>query len=154
MDANLAYWTWALVNFGLLVGLAWKGVTRIRQRDLKGHRRYMLASASLVFLFVGSYALKLLFLGRENLAQWSTASLWVLRIHELCVLGMILGGAWAGYRAWKFRRSLPASGRLSDTPSPESARASHRRAGWFAVISASAAFVLAGFVLLGMYARQ
>jgi hypothetical protein len=56
------------------------------------------------------------------------------------------------WRAWRFRArlgpafTLPRDGKLPG-------RLPHRRAGWIAVIGAAMAFVTAGGVLVGMFAR-
>ncbi len=153
MDAKLIYWTGAFINFGVVCGLAAVGVKRIRARDVRGHRRMMLASSALVIGFVLSYLLKVMFLGRENLKVWDPLSLWSLHIHESWIAVMILGGAYAGYRAWTFRRSLPTTGLLEDRLSPVKSRRHHRVAGWIAVVGSLCAFATASLVLYGMYAR-
>ena len=153
MDAKLIYWTGALINFAVVCALAAVGVKRIRARDVRGHRRMMLASSALVFGFIASYVLKLMFLGPENLKVWDSLSLWSLRIHESWIAVMILGGAYAGYRAFTFRRSLPRTGLLEDRLSPLASRRHHRIAGWIAVVSCFCAIATASLVLYGMYAR-
>jgi len=154
VDAKLLYWTGALVNFGVVCGLALAGVRRIRARDVRGHRRMMLASSALVVGFLVSYVLKVRFLGREDLGVWDPLSLWSLHIHETWILVMILAGGYAGYRAWTFRHSLPATGLLEDRLSPIASRRHHRVAGWIAVVGSLCAFATASLVLYGMYARS
>ena len=113
MDGKLLYWTGAFINFAAVCALALVGVKRIRARDVRGHRRMMLASSALVLGFLVSYVLKLMVLGPENLLVWDSLSRWSLRIHESWIAIMILCGAYAGYRAFGFRRSLPTTGLLN-----------------------------------------
>jgi uncharacterized membrane protein YozB (DUF420 family) len=153
MDAKILYWTGALINFGVVCTLALIGVKRIRAKDIQGHRRMMLTSSALVFGFIASYVLKVIFLGKENRKVWDTFSLWSLHIHESWILVMILAGGYAGYRAWTFRNSLPTTGLLEDRLSPVASRRHHRTAGWIAVVGSLCAFATASLVLYGMYAR-
>ncbi len=153
MDAKLLYWTGAFINFGVVCALALIGVRRIRAKDVHGHRRIMLTSSALVFGFIASYVLKVVYLGKENLQVWDGFSLWSLHIHESWILVMIVSGAYAGYRAFTFRRSLPTTGLLEDRLSPVASRRHHRIAGWIAVVGSLCAFATASLVLYGMYAR-
>lgn len=153
MDPKLVYWTWALFNFLLVVVFAGLGVRRIRERELQRHKRMMLAASVLVIAFLVSYPVKVVTLGREDLEVWEALSKWLLRIHETFIVGMLLGGSYAGWRAFGFRRSLPLSGLLPREPSPPRTRVLHRRAGWVAVVSSVCAFLTACGVLWGMYAR-
>ena len=75
MDPKLLYWTGALLNMGVIVGLAAWGVRARRRGAMALHRRNMLAAISLVLLFVVSYLFKLALLGREDLAAWASASI-------------------------------------------------------------------------------
>jgi len=153
MDAKILFWTGALVNFGLVCGFALVGVKRIRARDVRGHRRMMLTSSALVLGFFPAYALKVALLGPENLNAWDTFSRWSLYIHETWIMVMLLCGAYAGYRAYGFRNSLPRTGPLEDRLSPIAARRHHRIAGWIAVVGSLCAFATASLVLYGMYVR-
>jgi uncharacterized membrane protein YozB (DUF420 family) len=152
IDAKLAFWCAALANLGLLVGCAASGVRAIRRGDVRTHRRRMLASASLVGLFLASYLVKVAVLGREDRSLWSGLDRAVLYLHESCVAAMLFGGSYAVWRAARFRArlgpelALPRDGALPG-------RLPHRRAGWVAVIGAALAFVTAGGVLAGMFAR-
>src|SRR5262245_30453542 len=105
MDARLAYWTLALVNMGFAVGFAVTGIRAVRRGDTARHRRCMLTAASLVVLFVVSYVIKLATIGREDLATWGALSIQVLRVHELCVLTMVLAGGVAVSRGLRLQRS-------------------------------------------------
>jgi uncharacterized membrane protein YozB (DUF420 family) len=153
MDPKLLYWTGAFLNMGVIVGLAAWGVRARRRGAMALHRRNMLAAISLVLLFVVSYLFKLALLGREDLAVWASADLWTLRIHELCVLVMVVAG---GVAAWRGRRlSTTRNTTLSpdDPPAPARLADGHRHAGWTAVAAVVLGFLTAGLVLAGMYRR-
>jgi uncharacterized membrane protein YozB (DUF420 family) len=153
LDPKLAYWTWALANFAGIVACAGLGVRGIRRRDVRTHRRCMLAATALVGLFLGSYVLKVIFLGREDLGPWSAPALAVLRAHEACIFVMLVAGATAGTRAWRFCRSLPAGAPAPPSEATRRGRLAHRRAGWTAVVASGLALATAVVVLAGMYAR-
>lgn len=153
MDPKLLFWTGAFANMGLVVAFAAAGVRQRRRGDVPRHRRSMGVAACLVGLFVGSYALKLAFLGREDLSVWSPASIWMLRVHELCVATMLVGGGLAALRALGLRRTRNATADPADPVAPAGTRAWHRRAGWAAVVGSLLGFVTAGCVLAGMYRR-
>lgn len=146
MDPKVLYWTGALCNMVIVVGLALVGVASARRGDVARHRRLMLGASALVGAFVVSYALKLAFLGREALSTWSPAAVWVLRLHELCVFTMLAAGIVAGVRAWPMR-AAPLAAQHAER------RARHRVAGRVAVIAACAGVATAGLVLVGMYGR-
>ena len=55
----------------------------------------------LVATFIGSYILKVQFLGREDMSVWSARDVNVLRFHETCVLAMVIAG---GLALWLGRR--------------------------------------------------
>jgi arylsulfatase A-like enzyme len=65
---------------------------------------------------------------------------------------MLVGGAVAGYRAWRFRPRLGPA--LELPPEPLPGRLWHRRAGWTALVGALFAFLTAAGVLAGMFARS
>ena len=152
MDAKLLYWTGALVNLGVVVLLAADGVRRIRRGEVRAHRRRMLAAGALVGLFLGSYLVKVAALGKEDRSAWSGLDYGVLYVHESCIAVMLLCGAYAGFRAFRFRRALPP-GDLPPAARRAADRRGHRRAGWGAVVGAVLAFVTAAGVLVGMYGR-
>lgn len=153
MDPNLVFWTAALANMGLVLGLAVNGVRQRRRGDVPRHRRSMLGAGALVGLFLVGYALKLAFLGREAVETWTPAAIWTLRLHELCVASMLLGGGVAGVRATGLRRTRNATRNPADAPATRSVVVWHRRAGWTAVVAAGLGFGSAVMVLLGMYQR-
>jgi uncharacterized membrane protein YozB (DUF420 family) len=153
MDPRLAYWTFALAVMAAVVASALTGVRAIRHGSVTRHRRCMLAASGLVALFVLSYAVKLAVLGREDRTGWGAASIWVLRVHELCVFTMLAGGAVALSRALRLRRTRNATRDPQDPPAPAQLVRWHRRAGRTAVAAAALGFLLAVLVLAGMYRR-
>lgn len=153
MDGKLIYWTAAFANMLLILGLAFVGVRGVRRGQVLLHRRCMLLASGLVVGFLVSYLLKVAFLGREELERWGTASVVVLRVHELCVFSMLLGGAIAGSRAFAMRRDPIVRGTRTTLPRNSGLRMWHRRAGWTAVTSALLGVLTAALVLAGMYGR-
>ena len=153
MDARLAYWTFALLDMSLVVLCAVAGVRSLRRGDPARHRRQMLAAAALVVLFVVSYAIKLAVLGREDRSTWGVLSIWVLRIHELCVLTMVVAGGLAIARGLRLRATRNFTRAPADRPAPASDVRWHRGAGRTAVIAAALGLLLAACVLAGMYRR-
>ena len=153
MDPRLAYWTFALLDLAAVVGFAAAGVAALRRGDVPRHQRRMLTAASLVGLFLLSYLAKLGLIGREDLASWEPASIWMLRIHELCVFTMLAAGAIAGTRALRLRRTRNATRDPRDPPAPATLVRWHRGAGKTAVFAAALALGFAGLVLAGMYRR-
>jgi uncharacterized membrane protein YozB (DUF420 family) len=150
MDAKLAFWCAALANLGLILVFAVLAVQAVRRGDVRTHRRRMLTAASLVGLFLVSYLVKLVVLGREDRSLWTALDRTVLYVHETCVAAMLGGGALAGFRAWRFRARL---GPALTLPGELPGRVPHRRAGWIALVGAALAFVTAGGVLAGMFVR-
>ena len=148
IDPKTAYWTGALINMAFIASLLYAGVRAIRSRRVRRHKRFMLSAASLVGLFLVSYIVKLVFLGREQLELWSPADVWVLRFHEACIACMVLGGVVAVFQAFKL-------GLLSERSHEFGAARTrfHRRAGWTAIVGASLGILAAAWVLQGMYAR-
>jgi hypothetical protein len=153
MDPRLAYWTFALLDLTAVVGFAAAGVAALRRGDVPRHHRRMLTAAALVGLFLVSYLCKLALIGREDLGSWGTRSIWVLRLHELCVLTMFVAGTIAGTRAMRLRRTRNATRDPRDPPAPAELVRWHRGAGKTAVCAALLALGFAGLVLAGMYRR-
>jgi uncharacterized membrane protein YozB (DUF420 family) len=153
LDPKLVYWTLALADLGAVAGCLLAGVRRIRRRDIRGHRRRMLAASALVGLFLSSYGVKLILLGREDRGQWTALDRAVLYTHELCVATVLVAGAVAGICAWRFRAQLGAGAPHPSGPPTRRIRRVHRRAGRAAVVGCLLAFVTAMLVLAGMYAR-
>ena len=142
--------------FGFVAGvvlLAWRGVVEIRRGNVRAHRRRMLGAASLVALFVASYLVKVALLGKEDRSLWSDAALNILYVHETCIAVMLLAGVWAGYRAFRFRRSVGATLDADRPRTTPRDRVWHRRAGRVAVGASVLGWITSVGVLLGMYAR-
>lgn len=157
MDPRLAFWTAAFVNMLLIVALAIRGVGHARRKQIESHLRCMLAASALVVGFVVAYVAKLAFLGREPLEVWGPRAVLTLRVHETCVLAMIVGGAIAGRYAWGMRawartRAERSPGSIVHPDAPRQVTW-HRRGGWTAVMGAVLGAVTAAAVLYGMYAR-
>jgi uncharacterized membrane protein YozB (DUF420 family) len=153
LDAHLGFWTGAQLILGGVVLCAALGVRSIRNRQLRAHKRFMLGAALLILTFLVAYVFKLSLLGREDFSSWTQAQVWVLRVHELCVAAMLLGGGYAGWKALRFRASLPKGALLPPEGDPVRGRVLHRRAGWVAVTASALGFATALFVLAGMYSR-
>ena len=153
MEPKLVYWTAALANMGVIVVLALRGVAHRRRGAIDRHRRSMLAAGWLVLAFLASYAVKLAVLGREAMQLWSPTAVWVLRIHELCVLTMLVAGGAALWRGRSLSRTRNASLDPRDPPAPAALADGHRRLGTVAVAAALLGFLTAVLVLAGMYAR-
>jgi uncharacterized membrane protein YozB (DUF420 family) len=149
LDAKLVFWCVALANLCAIVVFALTGVRAVRRGDVRTHRRRMLLAASLVGLFLVSYLLKVAVLGREDRSLWTALDRTVLYIHETFVVLMLGGGAFAAWRAWRFRLGPAFALPREVLPGAQL----HRRAGWIAVVGAALAFVTAGGVLAGMFAR-
>ena len=153
MSGKVAFWTWALANMVVIVALALAGIRARQQGDVPRHRRLMLAAAALIGFFLGAYVLKLVFLGREDMASWSTLHVWVLRVHELCVLTMLLAGGLALRRGSALRTTRNATRDPNDPPAEPAQARGHRGAGKLAVGAAVLGLLTAAVVLAGMYER-
>ena len=113
----------------------------------------MIATVSLVGLFLVSYVFKLIYLGREDRSLWTRVDHSFLYFHETCIAVMLLAGGFTLNRAWRFRGSLGAN---APRPLPAGVavqRAQHRFGGRVAAVAATLALLSAGVVLAGMYAR-
>jgi uncharacterized membrane protein YozB (DUF420 family) len=153
VDAKLLFWTGALVNMVVVVALGVRGVQLVRRGEVARHRRAMLAASALVVGFVAAYVVKLGLLGGEELGLWSSAARGVLYFHETCVAVMVIGGAVAGQRAWRLRRTRHLTGDANDPRTPVGALLVHRRAGRAALIAALLGVLSAAVMLGGMYSR-
>ena len=147
MDPKVAYWTGAWLNMLAIVGLAALGVRNARRGDYAQHRRCMLGAVSLVSLFLVSYVVKLIVLGREQLELWPRSDVYVLRFHELCVATLVLGSGYA--LALALRRGMP----VAAGDRRERTHLWHRRAGRAAVAGMALGLLAAAGVLWGIYAR-
>jgi uncharacterized membrane protein YozB (DUF420 family) len=154
MNPNLVFWTAALVNLFFITALVATGIRNIRRGNLSQHRRCMKTAAALVTGFLGAYLLKVLWLGRERLSEWSELAVAILRIHEVCVFAMVVGGTSALVLSRKMHRNRNQLTHLPDAPlASDRALKRHRLAGWTGAIGAGLAFLTAAIVLLGMYER-
>lgn len=154
MDPKLLFWAAALANLGVLCGFGLFGVSYARRGEIARHRRNMKAASFLIVAFLASYALKVVFLGREDQSSWSSLDVWVLRIHELFVVIMLV----AGIVAWRQASGLEGTSlvtRDASDPAPDARVARrHRVAGWTAVASAILGFLMAIGVFAGMVVRS
>jgi uncharacterized membrane protein YozB (DUF420 family) len=153
MDAKLAFWTAAFANMVLAATLAVRGVAFARHGEFARHARSMRGAAACVALFLVAYAAKLALLGREAVETWSPGAATLLRIHELCVLTMLLGGGTALVLGRRLGRSALVTRGAADPPAPAATRGRHRMAGRTAVAAALLGAATAALVLAGMYAR-
>jgi uncharacterized membrane protein YozB (DUF420 family) len=147
------YWTGALLNMAVMAGFAVQGVRQIRRGEVARHRRSMLISIALVLAFIGSYALKVVFLGKEDLDTWSLPAVRTLQFHELCITALLLGGGFALFRGMGLRKTRLVTHHADDPEADPKRVRSHRRAGRIAVGGAVLGWLSAAFVLAGMYAR-
>lgn len=153
MDPKLFFWTCALAVLGMLCGTALFGVRHARRGEIARHKRAMKIATLLVIVFVASYLLKVLFLGREEMSVWSTLDVWILRIHELFVLQMLVGGSIAWIQARKLIHTRLVTHDPKDpAPDPKTVRV-HRLAGRTAVAGSVFAFLFAIGILAGMCRR-
>jgi len=153
MDPKLIFWTCALADLGVLCGIALLAVRHARRGEIARHKRAMKISSLLVVGFVMAYVLKVQFLGREDMSVWSSFDIWVLRIHEVFVLQMLVGGSIAWIQARKLVNTKLVTHDPNDpVPDARTVRI-HRLAGRTAVVGSVFAFLLATGILAGMYGR-
>ena len=153
MDAKVVYWTGAWLNFSFLLAFMVVGVRAVRRGEVAVHRRSMLTAAALVALFLLSYVVKLKLLGREDISVWSLLDVTILRIHETCVLVMLIAGTVAVVLARRMRGTRNVTRDRNDPPAAPALARRHRLAGRTAGVAAALGWFTAGFVLCGMYAR-
>lgn len=153
MDPKLIFWTCALADLGAVCGTALFGVRYVKRGEIARHKRAMKTASLLIVVFLVSYVLKLVFLGREDMSTWTSFDVWVLRIHELFVFQMLTGGSIAWIQARKLLKTRLVTHDSND-PAPDSRTVRiHRLAGRTAVVGSVFAFLLAIGVLIGMYGR-
>jgi uncharacterized membrane protein YozB (DUF420 family) len=150
LDPRLAYWSTAWLLLLATVAVATAALRSAQRGDTAQHRQRMRAAAALVALFVLSYPIKLLWLGREPLASWEPRFVWVLRAHELCIAFMLLGGVTALVLAHRLRLAEPQH---AGGPATAAGLRLHRRAGWLGFVGALCALATAAYVLYGMFQR-
>jgi uncharacterized membrane protein YozB (DUF420 family) len=153
LDAKLLYWSLALANMAAVVALAARGVRAVRAGDFAAHRRAMTFAGVLVGAFLGSYVVKRLVLGPEDLDVWSTGARVNLWVHESFVLGMLLAGGAALVLGRRLARTRRVTGRAEDPAASAAALRRHRRFGWLAVVCSAFGLVTACGILAGMFAR-
>src|SRR5688572_20698279 len=129
IDPKVFYWTGAFVNMMVIAALAIHGVRLARRGEFERHARCMRAAAALVVLFLVSYAVKLLVLGREDLDHWGRAAVSILRFHELCVLTMLIAGGTALFLSRRLRGTAVFTRRSGDPIAPPALSRRHRLAG-------------------------
>lgn len=153
MDPKLLYWSFALANMAAVVALAARGVRAVRAGDITTHRRAMTLAGLLVAAFLGSYVVKRLVLGPENLAVWSQAARINLWVHESFVVSMLIAGGVALTIGRRLARTRRVTGRAEDpAPSADTIRR-HRRLGWIAVACSGFGLLTACGILAGMFGR-
>jgi uncharacterized membrane protein YozB (DUF420 family) len=153
MDPKVLYWTGALANMLLITALAVRGAGQVKRGEIPAHRRSMLACVALVVAFLVSYALKVVFLGREHLDVWSSLYVNTLRFHETCVLVMVIGGGVALHRARAMRGTRNRTREAADPAAPSAVVSLHHRSGRVAIVALVLAVLSAAVVLFGMYSR-
>lgn len=153
MDLKLVFWTAAIVDLLVVCVFAIRGVGYARRGEIARHKQSMKIGSLLICAFLVSYVFKVFFLGREDMSVWTTLDVWVLRIHEMFVLQMLLGGS----VAWIQGRKLLATRLVTHDPTDPMPRPKtlqiHKIAGRAGVIGALLAFTMAIGILLGMFLR-
>jgi uncharacterized membrane protein YozB (DUF420 family) len=153
MNPNLIFWTAAILDLMAVCVIAIRGVRCARRGEIARHRQSMKIASLLIGAFLVSYLLKVLLLGREDLSVWTPLDVWVLRIHELFVAQMLLGGSVAWIQGRKLISTRLVTHDPTDpAPDPRTLRI-HKIAGRTAVIGAVLAFVMAIGILVGMFLR-
>jgi uncharacterized membrane protein YozB (DUF420 family) len=154
MDPKLLYWSLALANMAAVVAFAARGVRAVRAGDVAAHRRAMTLAGVLVATFLGSYVVKRLVLGPENLAVWSQAARVNLWVHESFVLVMLIAGGVAFTLGRRLARTRRVTGRAEDPAASAAAMRRHRRLGWVAVACSGLGLATACGILAGMFGRS
>ncbi len=150
MTPNLAYWFFAYILTFVTVIIGLNGIRHIRAGAIATHRARMVLACNLMIFFVGTYAVKVVVLGREDKSDWTTFYLVVLYIHETFIFLMLLFGAYARYLAFRFKGTLFEE----ETPAGDHAlRQRHRKVGKLALTWAICALGTATVVLYGMASR-
>ncbi|MGH7288498.1 MAG: DUF420 domain-containing protein [Myxococcota bacterium] len=153
MDPKLLYWSFALANMVAVVAFAGRGVRAIRRNDVAVHRRSMLTAGCLVALFLGSYVVKRLVLGPEDLDVWSRGARLNLWVHESFVMTMLVAGGVTLRFGLRLARTRRVTGRSEDPAADAQLIRRHRRFGWLAVACSVLGLLTACGILAGMFAR-
>lgn len=150
MSPNLMFWIYAYALTIVALGIAFQGVARVRKGDEVGHAKKMNLAVLLILGFVGSYVLKVIFLGREPKTNWESLHFTVLYIHEFFIACMLLAGGYTRYLAGKFKTSVGSS---NPSAAMLALRKKHRAAGKFCLIATTMALFTATFVLYTIHSR-
>ena len=153
MDAKLGFWSWALLNMGLVVALGGRGWVAIRANRVAEHRRSMLTACALVGIFLLAYLAKRALLGGEDRATWTAGARLNLYVHETFIAGMLIAGGSALALGRRLERTRRATGAPGDPEAPEALRRRHRNAGRIALVCVALGFATACGILGGMLAR-
>jgi uncharacterized membrane protein YozB (DUF420 family) len=138
----------------VIVALAVRGVRAIRAGNVAAHRRAMTLAGVLVGAFLGSYVVKRLALGPEDLDTWSAVARTNLYVHESFVVTMLLAGGAALVIGRRIARTRRVTGRAEDPAPGADVLRRHRRFGWLAVVCSGLGLVTACGILAGMFARS
>jgi uncharacterized membrane protein YozB (DUF420 family) len=153
MDPKLIFWSWALANMALVVGLGVRGMRAIRANRVEQHRRSMAWASFFVVAFLLAYLVKRLVLGGEDLGTWTRAARVNLFVHEVLVVTMLLAGGAAFALGRRLATTRRVTQRADDPLAEREMLARHRLAGRVALICALLGFVTACGILGGMLAR-
>lgn len=137
---SLVYWSLAWLIFCCVAASGLRAWWFARRGQLAEHGRWMRLAISLVGIFLATYVVKVLVLGRETLDTWPRAAVIALRVHESLVLLMLVSGA----AAWRISRQL--------VPGEAGNRAwLHRLCGRTALVATLVALFTASMVLFAMF---
>ncbi len=137
---SLFYWSLAWLIFCSAAASGLRAWQFARRGQLAEHGRRMRLAIRLVGIFLATYVVKVLVLGREDLDTWPRAAVVTLRVHESIVLLMLVAGA----AAWRISRQLIAG-------EAGNRALLHRVCGRTALVAALAALLTATMVLFEMF---
>lgn len=149
ISANLIFWLYAYALTLCALFLAFRAVKKVRRGDYAGHAKQMDYAITLILVFVASYVLKVIILGREPKTNWELPHFIVLYIHEAFIACMLVSGTIARVLAAKFKASLFSNG--TPTALDKTRRKKHRLAGKICLLATSMAILTATFILHTMY---
>lgn len=147
------YWSGALVNMGVILALAARGVLQVRRGAIDAHKRSMGLAALLVVAFLLSFLVKSAFLGFEDFSTWTRFHVNNLRVHETFVATMLVAAGVAFIRGRRLQTTRLVTKQPTDPVPEPRIVARHRRAGWVAIACAGFGFATACIVLYGMVER-
>lgn len=146
---NLLFWGYAYALTLVALAIALQAVGLARKGHLAAHGKRMDIAILLILIFVASYVLKVIFLGREEKQNWETFHFVVLYIHESFIALMLIGGTVARVLASKFKQSV--YGNQTPTALDLKRRGTHRFFGKLCLVSTGMALVTASFILYTLY---